>query len=368
MSVDKESEPYVSVIIPCYNHGQFLLEAIASAENEPLVGEVIIVNDGSTASVTLAIVEKLERESHQVFNIKNRGLSGARNFGIEQAKYPYILPLDADNRLVSGFLKKALVLLEEDSEIGVVYGDRQVFGQQNQWVEMAEFRVSRLLLGNYIDACALFRRQVWEDVGGYDSEIPDQLGYEDWDFWLGAVEAGWQFAYVNQVAFQYRSRPDSMVSGCNLPANRKRLFQYICSKHSKLYSAQFADVFSTKEAQRLDALDEAFQYSEKVSKISAELAIIQQERDQYFEKNQILKDRLQWIEEDLESTKAVGTEREDFELKLETAMSQSNYWQEEYGKVLEELNSLRQVHHQLLTSRWWRLKARIGRVIKRLDK
>ena len=234
MSVDKESEPYVSVIIPCYNHGQFLLEAIASAENEPLVGEVIIVNDGSTASVTLAIVEKLERESHQVFNIKNRGLSGARNFGIEQAKYPYILPLDADNRLVSGFLKKALVLLEEDSEIGVVYGDRQVFGQQNQWVEMAEFRVSRLLLGNYIDACALFRRQVWEDVGGYDSEIPDQLGYEDWDFWLGAVEAGWQFAYVNQVAFQYRSRPDSMVSGCNLPANRKRLFQYICSKHSKL--------------------------------------------------------------------------------------------------------------------------------------
>ena len=105
-----------------------------------------------------------------------------------------------------------------------------------------------------------------------------------------------------------------------------------------------------------------------MSKISAELAIIQQERDQYFEKNQILKDRLQWIEEDLESTKAVGTEREDFELKLETAMSQSNYWQEEYGKVLEELNSLRQVHHQLLTSRWWRLKARIGRVIKRLDK
>ncbi len=366
MNSAKEVGQGVSVIIPCYNHGQFLLEAIASAEDEPLVDEIIIVNDGSTTLVTLEILEKLQRENYQIFNIENRGLSGARNFGIEQARCPYILPLDADNKLERGFLKDALKVLDENLKIGVVYGDRQVFGQQEQRVEMAEFRVSRLLLGNYIDACALFRRQVWEDVGGYDSAIPDQLGYEDWDFWLGAVEASWQFSYVKKVAFQYRSRPDSMVSGCNLPANRKRLFQYICSKHSKLYSAQFADVFSTKEAQRLEALDEAFQYSQEISKVKVELAIAQQERDQYFEKNKVLKDRLQWIEESLDNTYALGENREADQRQVEEAIAQRNYWEKEHGKALEELNRLRQSHHQILNSRWWRLKAKVGRSVRKL--
>ena len=355
----------VAVVIPCYNHGQFLLEAIASVEEEPeVVCELVIVNDGSIAPVTLEILTHLRQQGYKVFDIENQGLSNARNYGIQQTSSRYVLPLDADNKLEPGFLKGAVEILDTMPQVGIVYGDRCVFGQQNQRVELAPFSVNRLLLGNYIDACALFRRQVWEDVGGYDLEIPDQLGYEDWDFWLGAVEAGWKFFYLDQVSFWYRSRPGSMVSGCNLPENRKRLFEYICSKHTQLYASQFSNVFSTKEAQRLDALEEAFQYSQMLAEMKAEREIYCQERDQWTEENQVLRQRLNYLE--LAILPGLEKQREEDKTRFTEAIAQAQYWENEHGRVLEELNRLRHVHRQLLTGRWWRFRAKLKQGLRRL--
>ncbi len=354
----------VAVVIPCYNHGQFLLEAIASVENEPeFSGELVIVNDGSTSPTTLAILDQLRDKQYPILDTENQGLSEARNHGIRHTSSPYILPLDADNQLEPGFLKASAKVLEENSSVGVVYGDRRVFGEHDQQVKLANFDLGRLLLGNFIDACALFRRKVWEDAGGYDSKIPDQLGYEDWDFWLGAVEAGWKFHYLEKAAFRYRSRPGSMVSGCNLPANRKRLFQYICSKHYGLYSAQFPEVFATKEAQRLEALDEAFEYSVALSEARAALAIAQQERDQYYEKNQILQQRIQQFETDNQAR--IAPDQVSLQ-QVEASAEQAQYWQTEHSKVLAELNNLRQIHQHFLDNPWWKAKAKMGRLVRSL--
>ncbi|MGD1850641.1 MAG: hypothetical protein ACFCBU_08525, partial [Cyanophyceae cyanobacterium] len=101
-------------------------------------------------------------------------------------------------------------------------------------------------------------------------------------------------------------------------------------------------------------------------KVKVELAIAQQERDQYFEKNKVLKDRLQWIEESLDNTYALGENREADQRQVEEAIAQRNYWEKEHGKALEELNRLRQSHHQILNSRWWRLKAKVGRSVRKL--
>lgn len=357
----------VSVIIPCYNHGQFLLEAIASVENEPEINcQLIVVNDGSTSSVTLEILDELRSQNYHILDIENQGLSQARNYGIQHASAPYILPLDADNKLEPGFLKAALSILKLNLRVGVVYGDRCIFGQQEHRVQMADFSLSRLLLGNYIDACALFRRQVWIDVGGYDPEIPDQLGYEDWDFWLGAVETGWQFSYLDCISFRYRSRPGSMVSSCNLPENRKRLFQYICSKHYRLYGTQFAEIFSTKEAQRLQALDEVFRYSEALSQAKVELAITQQERDRNHEENQILRQQIQVFQSAQYDVIQVEkeTEIETLRKNLRYREDQIQYWKKEHTDVLNELNKLRQIHHEFLKNRWWRMKAKVGKVFR----
>src|ERR1700730_11658859 len=90
----------VSIIIPCYNQGHYLMEALDSIKGiNPGLLEVIIVNDGSTDPYTNELCKNLESQGWQVIWQDNKGLSAARNVGIRQASGNYILPLDADNKI-----------------------------------------------------------------------------------------------------------------------------------------------------------------------------------------------------------------------------------------------------------------------------
>jgi hypothetical protein len=68
----------------------------------------------------------------------------------------------------------------------------------------------QLVKENYIDACALYRKSVWESVNGYDERMP-WMGWEDWEFWMRVAVRGWQFAHVDEIAFDYRVRRGSMI-------------------------------------------------------------------------------------------------------------------------------------------------------------
>ena len=87
--------------------------------------------------------------------------------------------------------------------IGVVYGDAEYIGMRTGRWHVGSFERDRLLRWNYIDACAVYRRSIWEQNRGYDGTMPVQ-GLEDWDFWLSTLAHGWKFAYVPEVLFEYR--------------------------------------------------------------------------------------------------------------------------------------------------------------------
>lgn len=223
----------VSVIIPCFNDGRFLIDAIASVERfAPENCELILVNDGSNEKVTLEILETLAETGYRILNQENLGLSAARNAGIHQASGCYILPLDADNRLRAGFIESAIKELESSSTTGVVYGYRQFFGLKTGTDEVGEFNLEEMLKFNYIDACAVFRRQVWDDCKGYDQNMSP---LEDWDLWIGAAEKGWRFHRLTLVTFDYRIRPESLLSMVDDAALVERLFAAMIEKHYELY-------------------------------------------------------------------------------------------------------------------------------------
>ncbi|MDY6937654.1 MAG: glycosyltransferase [Cyanobacteriota bacterium] len=251
----QSSEVSVSVVIPCYNGGEYLLEAIASVQRcQEKVYEIIIVNDASTEPLTRKVLNYLRERNYHIIDLsENKGLAEARNIGIQNARGRYILPLDADNKIKPGYIIQAIEILEDRPEIGIVYSDMEIFGDKQEIREVPEFDINLLVKGNYIDACAVFRKEVWSDCGGYDPKIPQQLGYEDWDFWLMAAERGWQFYHVAEALFEYRTSIDSMVSRCNLPENRQQLIRYICAKHLDLYTTNFPDIFATKEFELLSA-------------------------------------------------------------------------------------------------------------------
>ncbi|MBD3317834.1 MAG: glycosyltransferase, partial [Chitinivibrionales bacterium] len=91
-------KPKVSVIIPCYNHGAFLNDAVSSVRNQTFQDyEMIIIDDGSDDPETMGLFDNNPFSDATIIRTANLGPSCARNAGIEKAQGQYILPLDADD-------------------------------------------------------------------------------------------------------------------------------------------------------------------------------------------------------------------------------------------------------------------------------
>lgn len=242
----------VSIIIPCYNHGEFLMEAVASALKSTFKNfEIIIVNDGSTDVLTHNIIKELEQKLQsdkrtRFIHQENLGLADARNNGIRAAKGEYILTLDADNKIRPNYLKETVEILNNNPKIGVVYAYAKFFGERKGVWEFPIFNSRKLLLENYIEACSVYRKRVWEECNGFDPDM-GIMGYEDWDLWIGAMERGWKFHLIKKVLFDYRVRNDSMIATCNIPENRSYLVRYICNKHRATYIKNLEYVISEKD-------------------------------------------------------------------------------------------------------------------------
>jgi glycosyltransferase involved in cell wall biosynthesis len=223
----------VSIVVPCFNHGLYLGEALASARACPAPrSEVIVVNDGSDDPVTVAVLDELRRDGTRVIDQPNLGPAAARNAGIAASRGRYILPLDADNRLRPRYPLVGAQVLDRNPEVGIVYGDSGLFGEQAGLRRPGPFDLSRLLRGNYIDTCAVFRREIWEDAGGYQTAT--EL-WEDWDFWLTAAERGYGFHYVPEVLFDYRIRADAPSSQRNSAVWRAQR-KVIVTRHPALFN------------------------------------------------------------------------------------------------------------------------------------
>jgi len=107
-----ELSPTVSVIVPCYNQGIYLDEAIQSVLGQTYQDfEIIIVDDGSDdglTGLTNDLLRDYRRKRTRVIRTENRGVVSARNTAISHARGKYILPLDADDRIGSEYLEKAV--------------------------------------------------------------------------------------------------------------------------------------------------------------------------------------------------------------------------------------------------------------------
>jgi glycosyltransferase involved in cell wall biosynthesis len=227
----------MSVIIPCFNHGEFLPESIASVTNPGREDiEIIVVDDGSTDERTRGVMDEVAARGIKVIRQENKGLAAARNAAIAASQGQYVFPLDADDRLRPGWIDNGIRILDSNPQVGVVYGDAECFGTRNGRWNVGPFDQDRLLYWNYIHASALYRRSVWEQNRGYDGTMPVQ-GLEDWDFWLGALEHGWEFAYIPEVFFDYRQLERSMITrtrGCE-----SQIEAFVANKHGLLYRRQW---------------------------------------------------------------------------------------------------------------------------------
>lgn len=227
--------PLVSIITPCYNQGIYLDDAIASIPYSEVSYEIehIIINDGSTDPFTIEKLNELEQQGHFIIHQSNQGLAAARNNAIRMAKGKYIIPLDGDNKLHLNYLTKAIDILEKDSCVDIVYGNAIFFGLKEKIARPGKFYITKILKGNYIDACAVYRKDIWNITKGYDTDMPG-MGNEDWEFWIHAFFKGARFFYLNEHCFFYRVTNTSMrlsITKDNFQFNR----DFILNKHRSYF-------------------------------------------------------------------------------------------------------------------------------------
>lgn len=243
----------VSVIIPCYNHGDYILEAIDSVLAQTYDNiEIIIVNDGSDNKETIDILKSINEPKTSVFHKENGGPSSARNFGIEQSEGEFILTLDSDDMFAPSFLEKAVKILKNNPETGMVtsyhlrFGDHRKTGKN----ELTGGSVTDFLTVNNAVACLLYRYQCWVDAGGYDEDIP---GFEDWEFFINVTKQGWFIYSIPEYLFYYRD-----IKGSGLDRHQKKrpeIIRYIVEKHRDLYQRNIVDVIY-KEERKIKELNE----------------------------------------------------------------------------------------------------------------
>ncbi len=239
----------VDVVIPCFNDGAYLLEAIRAPLE--LGAGVIIVNDGSTDAGTLGALDELRQKGLHIIDQPNRGLSAARNTGWRAASAPYVLFLDADNRVEPALIEQAALIMDRDPGVAVVYSDKLEFGAREASVEQPLAELPRMLVGNRIDACAVVRRKVLEQEEGYDEEMRE--GYEDWEFWLRLMSHGHRFHRIDEPLFHYRVREGSLRARMDHPDRRASVTAYVARKHGRLFMEHARAVVS--ELHRIQAHD-----------------------------------------------------------------------------------------------------------------
>ncbi|MCC6157813.1 MAG: glycosyltransferase [Deltaproteobacteria bacterium] len=207
------ASPRISVVIPCYNMGAFVGEAVESAlaQGSGEV-EVVVVDDGSNDGETPEAIDALARRVPiRVIRTANRGLAAARNEGVRNSTSDRIAFLDADDRFAPGALEAMDRALSAHADAAYVYGHTRTFGDRDEIWHRGEFNFFHLLYANEFEPAVMIRREALNRVGGFRAVGPVP-GVEDWDLWLRLGALGLFGRRVDAVTLEYRIRPGSMVA------------------------------------------------------------------------------------------------------------------------------------------------------------
>lgn len=192
----------IAIVIPCFNSGPPLREAIKSIQSSGTSVELVVVDDGSDDRCTLEVLSHLRRSDIKVIRQPNLGPSAATNTGLKATAAPYAMRFDSDDLLEPGALDDLADALDRAPAAAVAWGDFQTFGRTTFLVPGAPALDPWLVTHvNLIPGSgALFRRTVLDAVGGWRFAA----GFEDWDLWMTLAERGYAGLYVPRTIFRYR--------------------------------------------------------------------------------------------------------------------------------------------------------------------
>lgn len=246
MSNSPERAPVVSVVVPCYNLGRYLDEAVDSVLAQSFQNfEILVVDDGSTDEATRDHLETFTRPKTRVVRSENRGLPAAKNLGLTHTTGQYVSMLDADDRLDPVFLERSVDALDNDASLAFASHWFRTFGDEVWDWTPSSCDLLTLLDANTVNGAALVRREALDAVGGFDETMRD--GCEDWDLWISLVERGYPGRILPEVLFHYRRRANSMSRVMMEGDRHPQLFRRLVEKHTESYRTHLGALLTRRE-------------------------------------------------------------------------------------------------------------------------
>jgi glycosyltransferase involved in cell wall biosynthesis len=224
--------PRIAVVIPCFNDGEFVRQAVESVEEgEPI--ELVVVDDASTDPGTRAEIDALEAEGVRVLrHEKNRGLSGARMTGVKATTAPYVFPLDSDDMSIPGALGAMADKLDSTPGAALAFGDYLEFGGKELIRAVPDhLDPYRLAYTNEYPGLSMLRRETLEQVGGWTAERM----YEDWDLWMTLAEGGYDGVHMGPRVLTFKRRVHGGRLGGQLRSGHPKVYKALRGRHPKLF-------------------------------------------------------------------------------------------------------------------------------------
>ena len=205
MRMGKNKKPVVSIIVPCFNQGKFILETLESVSRQTFTNfECIVVNDGSTL-------------------------------------------LGADDKAGIAEIVQAMVWLQQHPEVKVVCTNTRLFGAKNTDYNLPEYDYNRIICRNVLVCTALYRRKDFDKTPGYNPRMVK--GLEDWDFWLTFLNEEDIVHRINEPLFFYRMKYESRNR--NSFKSYARIRRQIWENHKEIYANHFFNPVESDEYQTL---------------------------------------------------------------------------------------------------------------------
>jgi hypothetical protein len=205
-----DAECGFSVVIPYYNMGAYVREAVESVLDSTCPPEeVIIVNDGSTEPESLEVLSVLKARHSciRVLHQDNQGLGKSRIIGAKEARSDFLFFLDADDAVEPEFFRRALDILRRFNNVAMVTAWERYFGDVEKVWPKWDFDIPRQLCQNMTAPLCLVRKQAWL---GNVRHLPDfDDNYEDYHAWLSIIEEGGTCVCLNEPLVRHRIRSGS---------------------------------------------------------------------------------------------------------------------------------------------------------------
>lgn len=202
--------PKISVVLPVYNGDKYLKSSIESVLKQTYIDfELIIIDDCSTdlsAKIAHQYSDADERVKYYR-NEQNLKLPLSLNRGFSLACGDYFTWTSCDNLYLPNAFEKMLEALEKDERIGLVYSSMQIIDEMNTELNVVDAGPpNHIIYRNVIGAAFMYRRQIAEQIGGYD---PNLFLCEDYEYWL-RIATTTLIVPIDSCLYQYRQHSESL--------------------------------------------------------------------------------------------------------------------------------------------------------------